>query len=281
MRYFRTLQNCLLKWEGNKTSKTDRKDYRQICRIAYEDNEVFNSFKRNKDYRKVLEHVSEKQGQAYLKIIKKEGKNLLRFFEKFKENDIYGSPIKYTYDVGRFSPTTLRYVKVLCDLKNIFGDLSAFKIIEIGGGYGGQCKIISDAFGFKSYTIVDLMEVLLLVNKYLERLKVKNFNCVTQDQLSDKTKYDLIISNYAFSECVKRVQDEYINKILNKTKRGYITYNYDSDKSTLASPMTPYNRKEVVRILSQKHALLIINERPKTGPVNFIIVWDDTGRFKK
>ena len=41
--------------------------------LAYKYDSVFNAFKRHKDYRRVLEHVTDKQGQAYLDIIKKDG----------------------------------------------------------------------------------------------------------------------------------------------------------------------------------------------------------------
>jgi len=262
-----------------KTSKTDRKNYKKICRLAAENGSVFKTFKRHKDYREVLEHVTENQGRDYLKIIKENCENLLKFFPKFKENDFYGSPIKYDYDVCQFSPTTLRYIKVLCDLKKIFGDLSGLKIVEIGGGYGGQCKIISDVFQYQSYSIVDLEDVVLLIQKYLRKLKVGRFDCLAQDQIKNNLTCDLVISNYAFSECIKAIQDDYINKVLNKAKRGYLTYNYDNEKPTLSLPMTPYNKKEIVRILSQKHVIRTIDEKPKTGPMNFIIIWDDTKKM--
>ena len=241
--------------------------------LAYKYDSVFNTFKRHKDYRRVLEHVTDKQGQAYLDIIKEEGKDLLKYFSKFKENDMYGDPLEYTYEVGEFSPTTLRYIKVLCDLKNIFGDLNSLDIIEIGGGYGGQCKIISDVFNYHSYTIVDLNEVLPLIHKYLVKLNVKNVNYLTQYQIKRNRTYDLVISNYAFSECIKDVQNYYVNHILNRTKKGYITYNYDNSRTTISHPILPYNKKEITQILSRKHAIRIIDEKPKTNPLNFIIIW--------
>lgn len=253
---------------------TDRKDYREICRLASQDDAVFKIFKKHKDYRNVLEHVTQKQGQAYSDIIKKEGKDFLSYFPKFKENDKFGSPVTFHYRVGKFSPTTLRYIKVLVDLKNIFGSLNGMDIIEIGGGYGGQCKIISDLFKFKSYTLVDLDVVLLLAQKYLTKLGVKKVNFLKPDEIRKKKEYDLIISNYAFSECTKEIQDKYINKILNKAKRGYITYNYDLKNTP--HPISPYNKKQITQILSKKHHLQLLEEKPKTGPTNFIIVWGNS-----
>ena len=226
-----------------KTSKSDGEQYKNICELASKHDSIFNKFKRNSKYRRVLEHVTESQGKAYLDIINKEGKDLLKFINKFKENDEYGSPITSDYDkIGKISPTTLRYIKILSDLRKFFGDLNNMDIVEIGAGYGGQCKIISDAISFNSYTIIDLNTVLKLIKKYLTKLRVDKVDYLTQDKLSNDKKYDLLISNYAFSECVKSVQDEYIQKVLNKSKRGYITYNCIESEA--------YGKEEIIKILS-------------------------------
>lgn len=238
-----------------KTSGLER--YLAVCKLAAEYDAIFKVFKRSNDYRVILEHVSKKHGKQYLTVI--------------KENDLRGSPITYRYDVGRFSPTTLRYIKVLVDLKNIFGDLKNFHIVEIGAGYGGQCKIISDVFNVSSYTIIDLEPVLPLIQKYLMKLNVKNVIYLTQPKAGDAEKYDLVISNYAFSECLKSAQDDYMHSILYRAKRGYITYNYDGKPDSAS----PYNKEEIIGLLSKRHAIRIVDERPKTGSDNFIIIWDD------
>jgi len=49
----------------------------------------------------------------------------------------------------------------------LFGLLDDAKIVEIGGGYGGQCKIIYDCFEPISYLMIDLGELLKLQEKYL------------------------------------------------------------------------------------------------------------------
>jgi putative sugar O-methyltransferase len=251
------------------TSITDIGYYKEICKLACEDDNCFKKFKREPRYRHILEHVSKTQGRAYLKVILKESKDLLKFLEKFKENDIYGNPFTYFYfRTGKISPTTLRYIKVLSDLRKLFGNLNNMDIVEIGGGYGGQCKIISDVFSFNSYTLVDLDIVLKLTKKYLTKLNVNKVKYSTQDKLGDDIKCDLLISNYAFSECNKVVQYEYIRKILNKSKRGYITYNCIYSKA--------YTKEEIIEILSLNHNINILEEIPNMRPSNFILVWDDT-----
>ncbi|PIS09354.1 putative sugar O-methyltransferase [Candidatus Beckwithbacteria bacterium CG10_big_fil_rev_8_21_14_0_10_34_10] len=267
-----------------RTSVSDRKSYAEICTLASKNDAVFKNFKRHKDYQRVLEHVTQKQGQAYLNVIKSENKNLLKHISKFQENDQLGNPLTFSYKINKknttLSPTTLRYVKVLSDLKNIFSTLNNFEIIEIGGGYGGQGKIISSVFKFKSYTMVDLVTVLPLARKYLRMLKVKNVFFLKPSKIPAKKIYDLVISNYAFSECGKEIQNEYIDKVLKTTKKGYITYNYQNESKNKYHPVSPYSKKEIIRILSKYHQLKILPERPKTGSANFIIVWDDIGKLK-
>ena len=118
-------------------------------------------------------------------------------------------------------------LKVLSDLKQLCGSLDNFNIIEIGVGYGGQCKIISDFFNIQNYYLVDLDESLNLAEKYLNKLNVKNVKVVRPSEIArlDK-KFDLIISNYAFTEISRSIQEFYLNNILLKSTHGYITCNF-------------------------------------------------------
>lgn len=153
-------------------SISETSSYPQLCQLAVENEEVFANFKRYPAYQAILEHVSYEHGKEYLDIILKEDPELVSLFNKFRENDLLGNPIVYDYgQYGIFSPTTLRYIKVARDLRKKFGDMSHMRVVEIGGGYGGQCKILSDLCGFASYTIIDLPEAVKLANKYLSALK--------------------------------------------------------------------------------------------------------------
>lgn len=247
------------------SSQSDRIEYNRICRKAVEDERVFNTFKRHPDYRPVLEHVTQAQGQAYLDIIRQEYPHLLVAMDGFRGNDRYGSPITFEYEgIGTISPTTLRYIKILGDIQRAFGPLDDMEIIEIGAGYGGQAKIISDVFPYKAYTVVDLTQALRLLEKYLSALAVPNILYRKQEGLGD-AKYDLCISNYAFSECSKVVQDWYIESVLRYSARGYITFNASSSASTLGRPWTPYNGEELLERLRPYHDISIAPERPQTG----------------
>ena len=55
-------------------------------------------------------------------------------------------------------------------------------------------------------------------------------DCKTMEQLADAGKYDLLISNYAFSELSRPIQQIYIDKILRKSKRGFMLVNNMTDQ---------------------------------------------------
>ena len=99
------------------TSLSDNQTYPQICIKSSNDYRSFNSFRRNPIYTQILEHVSRAQGKEYLQLISNDS-DVLSMIKNFKKNDDYGNPRMYEYpDIGMISPTTLRYIKVLVDLK--------------------------------------------------------------------------------------------------------------------------------------------------------------------
>lgn len=246
-----------------KTSQTDRPLYKAICRTAAEYDEVFDTFKQHEDYTPVLEHMNQQQGNGYKNIILTDNVLDKSKFEKFKENDIYGSPIVYDYgtEFGMISPSTLRYVKILSDLENHFCSLDNFNIIEIGGGYGGQAKLIMDYFNIKEYNFIDLPEALALAKKYLGKFNYPNLNFLDFNNLPNK-KYDLVISNYALSECSREMQEIYIDKVLNNTKYGYMIMN------TIRRDNIP--QSEWLKKLSNVE---LYPDLPKTANGNYIMIY--------
>ena len=187
-----------------KTSASDDGSYPVFCHNAANDPAIFRNFKQYSVYTKILEHVTREQGTSYIEIALRQSPDFRFYLDIFKENDRIGNPSVYEYgEFGVFSPTTLRYMKVASDLKKHFGDLNNMRIVEIGGGYGGQCLILSKLFSLGSYTIIDLPGPLELTKKYLEALGVMNVQYVPSDSVSKMAPYDLFLSNYAFSECKK------------------------------------------------------------------------------
>jgi hypothetical protein len=195
-------------------------NYINACTRAINDNSKFLNFKKDPSYRVMLEHTPEESGHVYFNKIKN-NPYIMDNIEKFKQNDLVGGSSPLYFDNILISSSTLRYVNVLDDIVKKFKTLDDLNIVEIGGGYGGQCLILSKIFNWKKYTILDLPEPAALAKKYLALNKVLNI----ETNIIPK-KIDFVISNYAFSELSKPIQQYYIDKVINPSTMGYMTINY-------------------------------------------------------
>lgn len=251
-------------------SVSNNTGYPEVCLKASKDNEIFKVFKTIPEYTQILEHTSVEFGQNYIDIIKRDNPQLLNKenLKKFKTNDIHGGSSSHNYGEFTIAPSTLRYIKVLSDLINIFGDLNGFRIAEIGGGYGGQCKVISDYFDIKDYHIMDIPEANALTKRYLNTLGVKNFRNSSANELKVE-EYDLIISNYAYTELDRELMDVYKEKVINGSANGYITCNFIIHFAA-GGQFDTYSKDE---LLALKPNTEVLNEEPLTAPTNFILVW--------
>jgi hypothetical protein len=240
--------------------------FKAVCALATRDPLVFESFKQHPDYIPVLCHLTEAHGQAYLDHIKREYPELLNLMWKFKENDTLGNPRTYDYaGIGRVSPTTLRYIKVAGDIAKLFGSWEGQSIFELGVGYGGQCKIMSDIFKPRDYTLVDLPEVSMLTWLYLQKMHVDNI-WVRPADAKFADWYDLFISNYAFSELDRSVQQDYIDRVILYSAHGYITCNFLDIEGAW-----PFTREELISRLPSK--CKVSPEVPNTDNRNCLITW--------
>lgn len=254
---------------GNR-SNSDNGEYIASVKKAISSYQAFARFKCDPRYQKILEHASKEQGDAYLKIIKSESPALLIEIEKFKANDLVGGSITYEFDkIGAISPSTLRYMKVASDLKNIFGEKIGDRVAEIGVGYGGQLLIADQVFQFKQYDLFDLPPVLTLTSMYLESHILNSaYKTVTLNQHGGDVDYDLVISNYAFSELPSQLQISYIQKILSRAKRGYLTMN--TGVTEMSRDEDKLNIYDLKKLLPEFE---ILPENPSTSANNYIIVW--------
>ena len=247
------------------TSLSDNQTYPNMCLQASKDYRYFSNFRSNRIYNEILEHTSEQQGKKYLDIIKKDA-DIFNKIGQFKENDNYGNPRVFDYpSVGTISPTTLRYIKVLADLKSIFGTLEHSSICEIGVGYGGQCRIINSYFKLGAYCLIDIKPALMLTQRYLNNYTIRSsLTYKTMNELKGN-EYDLLISNYAFTELSRPIQDIYLEKSILCSKMGYITYN-----EITPPEFKSYKKEELIHIIPNSK---IIKECPLTHPNNCIIIW--------
>jgi putative sugar O-methyltransferase len=197
--------------------------YLVSCKRAAENDTIFNNFKQDLAYRHVLEHVSKEEAETYLKLIKIDFNKEL---EEVKKNDQFGNPDIYDFEnVGSMSPTTVRYLKNTSDIISKFGN-NIKCIVEIGGGYGGLSVVMYPFLKYESYLLIDQYEANLLSKKYLNNFQYPTYSHHTDEIfLDDEYNFDLLISNYAFSECERDIQEHYIEKFIRNSNKFYMIFN--------------------------------------------------------
>ena len=266
--WFKRHTRTALRPEKPKTSLTSATHgdnaYLDVCERASapEDDSVFSIFKSLPAYKAVLEHVSYEQGLGYLKEIDLSQDDLAAL----AVNDTYGSPATYEYPAGRISPTTLRYAKVACDLRKHFDSIRS--IAEIGVGYGGQQLVLSKLTPTDAYYAIDLPPVLRLADKYLMRVN-RGLHGATLVDATDAAAVagvpaaDLVISNYAFSECTMTVRDMYVDTVIRKAKYVYMTINHMDDAEIMALR---------TQLIAQGKEVVVLPEVPRTAEGNCILI---------
>ncbi|HIK08652.1 MAG TPA: putative sugar O-methyltransferase [Oscillatoriaceae cyanobacterium M33_DOE_052] len=248
-----------------KTSLTDNGQYPEFCQNASQDPALFENFRRNPIYNAALEHDSFEQGLEYLEYAKKV-KRFDSHLEEFKKNDLIGNPMTFEYEpYGKIAPPTLRYLKVLSDIETHIGNLDNAKICEIGTGYGGLCRIICSYFQVAEYNLLDLPPVLSLVQKYLSHFEINTTIKYLDVSRLPNQEYDLVISNYAFTELRRDIQENYLQNVILKSKKGYITYNDINPKD-----FNSYTLEELKAIIPN---LQVFKEIENTHPKDCMLIW--------
>jgi putative sugar O-methyltransferase len=238
--------------------------YLDICREAVNEAKIFSKFRSDPRYQTILEHVTPELGAQYLDLVAPELKSDYSLNQAAK-NDLFGSPLLMEVRGNiKLSPTTLRYLKVASDLQKYFGSLDGARVAEIGIGYGGQCRVLDELHAISKYTLVDLRPVLQLADRYLGQFPLRTaVEYKTMNELQP-AQYDLVISNYAFTELRREIQDRYLEKILSNARCGYITYN------NLTPPeFRSYSKSELIGILGAT----VYPEIPLTHEHNCILTW--------
>lgn len=254
------------------TSITDGDEYRAYCKRAAENRTVFATFRRAPVYVGTLEHVSREYGAGYVAAIQRDNPDLLsEQRDRYLANDRLGSPTLYAYEhTGLVSPVTLRYLKVVSDLRRLFGDLTGRDIVEIGTGYGGQCRLVTQYWAVASYTLIDLPPALALARRFLTTLGTSaNIRYEAPDKVQPR-EYDLCVSNYAFSELARPVQRAYVDAVVSRSKRGYMTCNFISEEHAIDS-------MSAAELLALHSGSRWLPEEPLTHPNNAILVWGTAG----
>lgn len=255
--------------QSEKKSDSEGTFYEKAVADVLSSESNFSQFRRKYDYREILEHVDFSLGKKYLSKIQELDPPLKSAKMEFKRNDVVGKPRRYKYPTfGYISPTTLRYIAVALDIEHEIDLTDVKKVVEIGAGYGGQAAILEKFIPDMDYFIFDLPQVQKLIQKYLTKIGVKKVTYLNLPNFETK-EFDLILSNYAFSELPNDLQVEYLEKVLLKSKNGYLIMNSGRGNATGRS-----KGKITLKELSQRiPGLMVKEEDPLTSPDNYVIFW--------
>jgi putative sugar O-methyltransferase len=235
------------------------------------DEALLSNFRRKYDYREILEHVSFSLGKQYLDLIELSMPNSYNqlLLENLR-NDSFGNPYRYKYSERLcISPTTLRYIYTAIDIERTLGLGRNESVVEIGVGYGGQAAVLESLYKVSNYDAFDLPEVISLANVYLKKINSKIHFDSRDIHIAQDKVWDIVISNYAFSELNKDLQIRYLDTILRKTSRGYMIMN--SGRLNVSGRST--SKLSVNEIAEFLPTMRIKEEYPLTGPDNYVIYW--------
>ena len=247
--------------------------YVEAVRCFITNPKAFRKFRRNFDYREILEHVNYTLVLKYFTLGTDKYADFLNILEKSRGIDLTGSPLRYRYKkIGLVSPTLIRYAYVMAELNEIFDFDEIESISEIGTGYGGQSAVIQSLYKVKCYTVYDLPEVSQLTQRFLSATNSEFTSRVGNWRSSSEQPCDLLISNYAFSELPKTVQQTYLKNVISKAKRGYMVMNSGRTNYTGRSN----GKMTLGEILGYLPTSRVVEEYPQTSPDNYVIVWDLT-----
>ena len=258
-------------WSEASSITDSQPEYKRICLLASQEDAVFQTFRQEGPY---MYYLGEPNGEIHQQV----SAFILRLYpEIFKKSpellrlDEVGDPLRYSsIDNLVCSPVLMRYVAVGVDLLRYFLTIDDLDVVEIGGGFGGQCFVLQTMFRPKSYTIIDIPEALALQKRVLSHLGMTNVRYLTPEEAYNGVNCDFVLSNYAFSECNQQVQELYMRHVLANSQSGYMIMNQIASQFRI-----PAKNKE---LLVQQLCKLQPNckEHPEfvsTHPKNYTLIW--------
>jgi hypothetical protein len=246
------------------TSASDSHPYNNICDAAYLNEYEFSNFKSEVNYKSILEHTGYNHGRRYLKVLTQRGMKLPKEF--LSTHSSLGNPETFSFpELGRISPSLLRYLKVASDFDLHFPNWRGQELVEIGVGYGGQLAVLKELGHEGKYIGIDLKSAARLASKYVSSFgKYSQFSFNASDGGQQNLQGHHFISNYAFSELRPEVQEQYFDNFVKYSASGYVTWNDFSEKSLGGMTAESFRK----RVGGQ-----IFPEQPQTYPGNCIILW--------
>jgi hypothetical protein len=192
------------------------------CQRAATDPEVFKTFRQLPHIQNVVENRQEDWMDRFLDPVRNSLPNYGELIAIATLIDTVGSPPIAKPPPPPISPTTAGYLMVYAALRKLFGPLAGKRIVEIGGGYGGQAAVTCMAEQVASYTIIDLPQPCDLQWRFLRALGV-TARCVTSPPGDE---CDLCVSSCAFAELDEAARTNYVERVLSKSRSGWLTWNW-------------------------------------------------------
>lgn len=245
-------------------------DYRAACVRATTD-AGFATFKTDPAYTKILEHVAKRFVAPYWEgIVRQETAHGIRVpWDAVKRNDAIGGPHTVQVNGMKVSPTLLRYVCLGMDILNHARATTTgqnLRIVEIGGGYGGQAFVLAclaPLYGLRirSYVMYDLPEATALQKRVLRQLAPSlPVTWPPLTQATDMAPGQFLVSNYALGELPEKLQRAYCHALGRAVAHGYMVWN---------TPTVPPCVQQTIAQAGLKEQ----PEVPLTGKHNRILLW--------
>lgn len=198
-------------------------EYREICMKAASDDKVFKVFRSLPHYCSMVECQNEEDYADY--ILRNACLQTKALLPILKRIDLVGQPIvKDLPSFGKCSGTTLRYIVFGDLIRRIFELPKNPTIVEIGAGFGGQAYVLSHLINYSKYYIYDLPEAEFLIDRVRTELEIPGICLLDISEKLPEEEIDLFISNYAFSKLDKSSQMSYFNRIIAKSKNGFLLF---------------------------------------------------------
>ena len=257
-------------WLGRKGDS-----YTDFVLDAAVDERVFATFRRQPVYRSIVETLSAEQGAEFLSAI--DDPLVRRLCLASAAADCVGGPTTFPYEGVALSPTTLRYGKVLCDLQRFFPKYPRMRrIVEIGVGYGGLARLVWEHHllaetMLETYVGIDLAPVAMLARRYMDLCTSGNNVIFLASEDTAVEDWDLVISNYAFSELDRTLQESYLARVLENASAGYLTMNTGLWSGTAFG----HACFTVEELLERLPNAVLAPDRPESATSNYILAFGD------
>jgi len=150
-------------------------------------------------------------------------------------------------------------------------------VVELGAGYGNFSRCFDQFYDVQDYTIIDILNMLILCQRLLDFHKLKRTYLDVELDWSSKipSEIDLFVSNYAYSETPRELQEKVEGIIIPRVKNVFITVDSrlieDSDGD---GSFSERDEKRLVGVLTKHFSEVYILNREKNHPAKFYIAKD-------